>query len=97
MKVSTELLKDAPLFFVDETIAAIKDHAGFLKRGSVQAEEVALSKDNEKEFHLKFKTSLSMRTGISQIIEAINDTTILNGEQFSFLEKLEEADSHYND
>ena len=94
---SDELLKDAPLFLVDETIAAIKDHAGFLRRGSVQAEEVALSKDLMKRVSFEIQDITVNENGISQIIEAINDTAILNGEQFSFLDKLKEANSHYND
>ncbi|MBO1915070.1 hypothetical protein J4G37_60865, partial [Microvirga sp. 3-52] len=41
-----ELLKEAPLFYVEETIHSIMEHAEFLKEGSVAATEVSLSIDN---------------------------------------------------
>lgn len=92
-----ELLKDNPLFFVDETIEAIRDHAGYLKQGPVQAKEVALSKKLLDRIAFEIQDVEVNVSGLSQISNALNETTLLNGEQFSFLQKLKEADSVYND
>ena len=45
---------------------------------------------------MKFKT-LGDGTGISSIAEALNDTTIVNDEQFSFLKTLEDVDGFYSE
>ncbi len=92
-----ELLKGNPLFFVDETIKAIEDHAGYLKQGPVQAKEVALSKKLLERIAFEIQDVKANVNGLSQISHTLNETTLLNGEQFSFLQKLKEADSVYND
>ena len=51
-----EFLKEAPLFYVDETVNSIMQHAQLLKTDPVVATEEALSKDNLERISLKFKT-----------------------------------------
>lgn len=92
-----ELLKDSPLFIVDETIEAIRDHAGYLKQGPVNAEEVELSKKLLERIAFEIQDVEVNVNGLSQIMNALNETTLLDGEQFSFLQKLKKADSFYDD
>ncbi len=92
-----KLLKESPLFFVDETIEAIIDQAGSLKQGPVEAQEVALTKDLLDRISFEIQDVTVNVNGLSQIINAVDETTLLDGESFSFLQKLTEADSFYND
>ena len=87
-----ELLKEAPLFYVDETVTSIMQHAQLLKTDPVVATEEALSKDNLERIHLKFKTLRVDGTGIHQLSKRGMDTTVVNDEQFSFIKTLENAD-----
>lgn len=91
-----EALNEAPLFIVDETIEAILLHAGYLQQGPVEALEVPLTKDLLTRISFETQEMTVNITGLSQMVLALNDTTLLNGESFSFLEKLTEADSFYN-
>jgi hypothetical protein len=92
-----ELFKDAPLFYVDETVTSIKEHAQLLKEGPVEATEVELSIDNLKKISFEIQDVSVDGTGIKAIAEALNDTTIVNDEQFSFLKTLEEVEEFYSE
>ncbi|WP_318615196.1 VanW family protein [Sporosarcina sp. YIM B06819] len=92
-----EALKEAPYFFVDETIEAIVNHASYLQSGPVEAQEVVLTKDLLSRVSFESQEVVVNTNGLSAIIEAVNDTTLLNGESFSFLEKLMEAGNLYNE
>ena len=92
-----ELLREAPLFYVDETIEAIKNHARFLQEGEVQAEEVALTKDILERISFEIQDVVVDAAGLSYIVDALNVKTILNEEKFSFLEVLDQVNSFYND
>ena len=92
-----ELLKEAPLFFVDETMEAILIHTGLLQSGPVEAKEVKLTKDLLSRISFETQEIIVGESGLAQIIDAVNDTTLLNGESFSFLAKLTEIDSFYNE
>ena len=92
-----ELLKNAPLFYVDETINSIMEHAQLLKVGPVEATEVALSKDNLERISFEIQDVSVDGTGIKAIAEALNDKTIGNDEQFSFLNTLEEVNEFYSE
>jgi hypothetical protein len=93
---TNELLREAPQFLVDETVEAIKEHARYLKAGAVQAEEVELSKDSMTKISFEIQDVVVNAYGISQITNSIGETTLLNREQFSFLQKLEEATGQYD-
>ena len=92
-----ELLKEAPLFYVDETINSIMEHAQLLMTGPVEATEEALSKDNLERISFEIQDVTVDGTGISSIAKALNDMTIVNDEQFSFLKTLEEVDGLYSE
>lgn len=92
-----EVLKEAPLFFVDETIEAIRNHGRYLQTGPVEAQEVELTKDLLSRISFETQEVVVSENGLLPIINAVNDTTLLNGESFSFLEKLTEIDSLYNE
>ena len=67
-------------------------HAQLLKTDPVVATEEALSKDNLERISFEIQDVKVDGTGISSIVEALNDTTIVNDEQFSFIKTLENAD-----
>ncbi|QUW22506.1 VanW family protein [Sporosarcina sp. Marseille-Q4063] len=92
-----ELLKEAPLFYVDETVNSIMEHAQLLNAGSVEATEVELSIDNLERISFEIQDVSVDGTGIKAIAEALNDTTIVNDEQFSFLTMLGEVDEFYSE
>ena len=92
-----ELLKEAPLFYVDETVNSIMEHAQLLKTGPVEATEVALSKDNLERISFEIQDVSVDGTGIKAIAEALNDKTIGNDEQFSFINTLEEVNEFYSE
>ena len=68
-----------------------------LKTGPVEATEVALSKDNLERISFEIQDVSVDGTGITAIAEALNDTTIVNDEQFSFLKTLEEVNELYSE
>lgn len=92
-----ELFKEAPLFYVDETINSIMEHAQLLMTSPVAAIEEALSKDNLERISFEIQDITVDGTGILSIAEALNDTTILNNDQFSFLKTLEEVVGFYSE
>ncbi|MFJ7933520.1 VanW family protein [Sporosarcina sp. NPDC096371] len=91
-----ELLKEAPLFFIDETIEAIIAHAGTLQQGPVKAREVALSKDLLSRIAFETQEVAVNVTGLTQIVRTLDETTLLDGESLSFLGKLSEVDGFYS-
>lgn len=92
-----ELLQEAPLFYVDETLEALKEHARYLIEGEVQAAEVELSKDILDRISFEIQDVTVDGSGISYILDALNETIILHDENFSFLEMLEDVNSVYPD
>ncbi|MCZ2259818.1 VanW family protein [Sporosarcina sp. G11-34] len=92
-----DLFADAPLFNAEETVAAIKNHAGYLKEGVILAEEVPLTKDLLERISFEIQDVVVDGTGISQIVEELDGVIILNKEQFSFLEVLERVAGYYTD
>jgi len=92
-----DLFNDAPLFHADETVEAVKNHAAYLIEGVVLAEEVPLTKDLLERITFEIQDVVVDGTGISQIVEELDGVTILNNEQFSFLEVLEGVAGYYTD
>ncbi len=90
------LFDAAPLFYVDESIEALKDHASYLKDGDVPAKEVELTKDLLERTSFEVQDILVDGTGMDFIVEELNDMTLLNNEEFSFLSLLEEVGSYYS-
>lgn len=92
-----DLFSDAPLFHANETVEAVNNQAAFLVEGAVLAEEVPLSKDVLERITFEIQDVVVDGTGISQIVEELDGVTILNNEQFSFLEVLEGVGGYYTD
>jgi len=92
-----DLFSDAPLFHTEETVEAVKYHAGFLIEGEVLADEVALTKDLLDRISFEIQDVVVDGTGLSQIVDELDGVTILNNEQFSFLEVLEGVGGYYSD
>ncbi len=92
-----ELLKEAPLFYIDETVNSIMEHAQLLKVGSVEATEVEISKDNLDRIAFEIQDVSVDGTGIKAIAEAMDETKIVNDEQFSFIKALEEVSEFYSE
>ncbi|KXH87309.1 VanW family protein [Sporosarcina sp. HYO08] len=91
-----KLLDGAPFFYKEETIQAIREHAGALKSEVVQPKEIALSKDNMDRISFELQDTAENGTGIFQIAAALNETIITNEEKYSFLATLNETDSLYS-
>ncbi len=92
-----ELLGEIPYFYVDETVEAIREHAGFLRDGAVQAKEIPLTQEDMGRISFEIQEVVVDGHGISQIVDVLNETTILSGETFSFLEQLREVKSFFSD
>ncbi|MHA6259335.1 VanW family protein [Sporosarcina sp. CAU 1771] len=92
-----EALKEAPLFYVEETLSAIQTHSSFLKYGAIEPVEVPLTKDVMDRISFEVQEVKVNASGLPQIVEALNDTTVLNGETFSLLAILENSNTTYND
>jgi len=92
-----DLFSDAPLFHANETVEAVNNQAAFLVEGAVLAEEVPLSKDLLERISFEIQDVVVDGTGISQIVEELDGVTMLNNEQFSFLEVLEGVAGYYTD
>ncbi|MFD1927286.1 VanW family protein [Sporosarcina siberiensis] len=91
------LLEGAPLFYKGETIAAIGEHASLLKYDVIVPAEVPLTKDIMDRISFETQSININENGILQIVEALNETTVLNGESYSFLQTLETTNAYFND
>ncbi|AOV07596.1 VanW family protein [Sporosarcina ureilytica] len=76
---------NAPLFNVDETIEAIREHASELKTTPVVAEEISFSKDMMKRVSFEIQEIHGNSAKLSSLATELNETTIMAGETFSFL------------
>ena len=91
------LLEEAPFFYETDTLQAIQAHASYLKSGAVTPEEVAVSKELMDRISFDIVDVSINGFGLPTIVEAIDETLILPGENFSFLEMLADGPSGYSD
>lgn len=92
-----ELLDAAPLFNKDATIQEIKEHAGNLQNSTIRPIEAALTKENLTRIAFEVQDVTINATGIARIVSAMNETTILDGDLFSFIEVLRKAETIYHE
>lgn len=85
-----EYLKEAPFFYIEDTLLAIENEVSYLKNSIIEPKEVPVSKDRMERISFDVENVVGNGVQLQELVREVENTVILPGEKFSMIEILSE-------